>query len=170
MSAAQWWILLGAFIGGAIPWLEAVIVIPAVILTGGPVVPAVALAIVGNLLTVWLAAVFGERMRNWWVRRRRARRENAREENGGVEPNPQKAERWDRRMARIDRVMRRWGMPGLAILGPLGLGTQFSALAAVAVGQSSRAAFVWVGAGTIAWSLVATGLTLAGVSAFGVGA
>ena len=169
VSAAQWWILLGAFLGGAIPWLEAIIVIPAAILAGGPVVPAVALAIVGNLLTVWLTAVFGERVRNWWVRRRRARREKARQEDGGIEPGPQSAGRWDRRMERINRVMKRWGMPGLAILGPLGLGTQLSALAAVAVGQSSRAAFVWVGAGTIAWSLVATGLTLAGVSAFGIG-
>lgn len=170
VSASAWWILLGAFLGGAVPWVEAIVVIPVVILAGGPVVPAVALAILGNLLTVWVAAVFGERVRGWWVRRRQARREKVREENGGVEPDPQHRERWDRRMERINRVMRRWGMPGLAILGPLGLGTQFSALAAVAVGQSSRAAFIWVGAGTIGWSLASAALTVAGVSVLGIGA
>lgn len=165
VTAADWWFLLGAFVGGAIPWLEAIIVIPAVVLAGGPLVPSVAAAIAGNLLTVWVAAVFGARVRAWWMRRRRRRQQER-----GTEPDPETRARWDRRMERINRVMRRWGMPGLAILGPLGLGTQFSALAAVAVGQSSRAAFAWVGAGTLGWSLVATALTVAGASFFGVGA
>lgn len=66
--------------------------------------------------------------------------------------------------------MTRWGMPGLAILGPLGLGTQLSALAAVAAGVSARVAFAWVGAGTVAWSVVAAVLTTAGASFFGIGA
>src|SRR5690625_568618 len=77
VSAAQWWVLLGAFVGGAIPWLEAIIVIPAGILAGGPPVAVVALAVIGNLLTVWLTAVFGERLRAWWGRRRAARRSRA---------------------------------------------------------------------------------------------
>lgn len=66
--------------------------------------------------------------------------------------------------------MARCGMPGLAVLGPLGLGTQVSALAAVAVGVSARMAFIWVGAGTVAWSVLAAVLTVAGVSVAGIGA
>lgn len=161
MNAAQWWVLLGAFVGGAIPWLEAIIVIPAGILAGGPPVAVVALAVIGNLLTVWLTAVFGERLRARWARRRAARRSRADAADG---------ERSRRRAGRIKSVMTRWGMPGLAVLGPLGLGTQLSALAAVAAGVSARVAFAWVGAGTVAWSVVAAVLTTAGASFFGIGA
>lgn len=53
--------------------------------------------------------------------------------------------------------------------GPLGLGTQLSVLVAVAAGVSARSAFLWVSAGTIVWSVIAAGLTVAGVSFVGVG-
>lgn len=162
MTAAQWSILLAMFIGGAIPWLEAIIVIPVGVLAGGPPVPVVLVALVGNLLTVWLTAVFGQRLRSWWSARRAAKRERA----GGEHPETQ--QRRQRRAERIERVMNRWGMPGLALLGPLGLGTHLSAFAAVAVGVSSRAAFGWVAAGTVLWSVIAGVLTGAGVSFAGI--
>lgn len=158
-------VLLAAFLGGAVPWLEAIIVIPVGIVAGGAPVAVVAAALAGNLLTLWLATVFGARMRTWWSRR--AEVKHAR--RGEVEPSDGAARRQGR-AERIDRVMRRWGMPGLAILGPLGLGTHVSAVAAVAVGVSVRAAFAWVAAGTVAWSVIAAVLTVAGVSFLGVGA
>lgn len=162
MTGAQWALLGGVFLGGAFPWLEAIIVIPAGILAGLPAAAVVAAAVTGNLLTVALAAVYGQRARHWWIEWRRRRRPDG--------DHPATAERRNRRQQRIDRVMTRWGMPGLAILGPLGLGTQISALAAVAVGVHARRAFVWVGAGTLGWSAVAAGLTLTGVSFAGIGA
>lgn len=150
----------GVFLGGAFPWLEAIIVIPAGILAGLPAAAVVIAAVTGNLLTVGLAAVYGQRAREWWIKRRRERKPEL----------SATVQRRRHRQERIDRVMARWGMPGLAILGPLGLGTQISALAAVAVGVHARRAFLWVGAGTLAWSAVAAGLTLTGVSIAGIGA
>lgn len=164
MTGAHWSILAGAFVGGAFPWLEAIVVIPIGILAGAPPVLVALAAAVGNLLTVGLAAAFGARIRDWWVRRRQHRTVA----DGGEDEA--RAERRQRRQDRISRVMTRWGMPGLAVLGPIGLGTQFSALAAVAVGVSARAAFLWVGAGTVAWSIVAAVLTVTGVSVAGIGA
>lgn len=165
MSAADWAVLGGAFLGGAIPWLEAIVVIPAGILAGAPPLLVVLAAVVGNLITVWLAAYFGEQIRNWWLRRRA---------RGRATPDPDTAlavpEKKQARQQRIDRVMKKWGLPGLAILGPLGLGTQLSALAAVAMGVRARAAFAWVGLATILWATVAAVLTTLGVSAFGPGA
>lgn len=154
----------GVFLGGAFPWLEAIIVIPAGILAGLAVVPVVLAGVAGNLLTVWLAAVYGERLRTWWL----ARRQAARHADGGEDRED--VTRRARRRQRIERVMNRWGMPGLAILGPLGLGTQLSAVAAVAVGVGARSAFLWVGAGTVGWSLAAAGLTVTGTSFLGIGA
>ncbi len=161
MSGNEWMLLGGVFLGGAVPWLEAIIVIPAGMLAGLAPVPVVLVAVAGNLLTVWLSAVFGQRMRDWWVARRQARPDAE---------EPDVTGRRERRQARIRRVMSRWGMAGLATLGPVGLGTQFSALAAVATGVRARVAFAWVGAGTVAWSVLAALLTSAGVSVAGIGA
>lgn len=165
MNAAEWSLLAGVFLGGALPWLEAIVVIPVGILGGLSPVLVVVVAVFGNLLTVGLAAWFGERLRNWWLSRRRSKRPA---DAGNAEPST--IERRERRRARINRMMARWGMPGLAVLGPIGLGTQFSALAAVAAGIRPRVAFTWVGAGTVAWSIAAAALTSAGISVAGIGA
>lgn len=162
MTSSQWAMLGAVFLGGAFPWLEAIIVIPAGILAGLPTALVIIAAVVGNLLTVALAAIYGERARRWWIERRRRRRPDG--------DHPATAQRRNRRQQRIDRVMTRWGMPGLAVLGPIGLGTQLSALAAVYVGVRAPVAFAWVGAGTVAWGVVAAALTVGGVSVLGVGA
>lgn len=157
MGGSDWLVLLGVFLGGAAPWLEAVVVIPFGILAGPPVVLVVLAGVTGNLLTVALAAWSGEWLRAWWIARR-----GAHGPRGG-------GERRSRRRERILGIMHRWGMVGLATLGPIGLGTQLSALAGVATGVRAGRAFAWVGAGTVAWSLIAAAATLGGVSIAGVG-
>ena len=151
--------LVGVLLGGAIPWLEAVTVIPAGILLGLPPVAVVVTAIIGNLATVGLVAFGGERVRSVLVRRRRraVSTEGADGTQGG-------------RASRAERVMARFGLPGLAILGPLGVGTQLSAAIIVSLGISGRRAFAWVGASTVGWSvvvalLVAWGIDVAGLRA-----
>jgi hypothetical protein len=129
--------LVGVLIGGAVPWLEAVTVIPAGILLGLSPVAVVVSAIVGNLATVAVAAFAGERVRTRFLARRRHK--------GEVEEA--------HRPSRSERVMARFGLPGLALLGPLGLGTQLSAALAVSLGVSAGRAFLWVGASTIGWSV-----------------
>ncbi|KIH96922.1 hypothetical protein LP52_21900 [Streptomonospora alba] len=158
MSAGQILVAVGVFLGGATPWLEAVVVIPAGIVAGLNPVVALLAGAVGNLVTVGVAAWSGERIRRWWIARRRRRRGES----------PDTAPVSTGRRARAERIARRWGMPALALLGPLGLGTQLSALVAVGIGASSRAAFAWVGAATVLWSVVAavaaeTGMNIAGI-------
>jgi len=145
--------LVGVLIGGAIPWLEAVAVIPAGILLGLRPVAVVVVAIVGNLGTVALVAFGGERVRAWMVARRRRRVEG--EERG--------------RTSRGERVLARFGVPGLAILGPLGVGTQLSAAIIVSLGVSGRRTFAWVGASTIGWSVLVAILVMWGIDVTGAG-
>lgn len=159
MSIGDVLLTVGIFLGGAAPWLEAVVVIPAGIVAGVHPVVAVLAGTTGNLLTVGIAAWSGERIRRWWRARRRARRG---EDTAGDAPR-------DRRTARAERIVQRWGMPMLALLGPLGLGTQISAVVAVGIGVTSRAAFAWIGAATVLWSLAAAVAALTGVSVAGVG-
>jgi uncharacterized membrane protein len=149
--------LLGVLIGGAVPWLEAVTVIPAGILLGLPPVAVVVTAIVGNLTTVALVAFGGERVRTWMLTRRRRRRAEEPEGDGGG------------RASRAEHVMARFGVPGLAILGPLGVGTQLSAAIVVSLGVSGRRAFAWVGASTIGWSVLVALLVAWGIDAASLG-
>jgi hypothetical protein len=155
--------LLGVFLGGALPWLEAVVVVPAGILAGLDPVLVVLSGLSGNMLTVALAAVYGERLRLWWMARR-----------GGAAPapdgRPHATPDGRSRGRRAQVVMQRWGMPGLALLGPIGLGTQLSAVLAVSMGVSARRTLAWIGAGTTAWCVVAAALAGAGMSFAGVGA
>ena len=165
MSAAQWWGLWVTFLGGALPWLEALVVIPAGILAGLPVVPVVLAAVTGNLLTVGLSAWFGERIMSWWAGHRQRRR--------WMKDEPQNAARRtaraDRRQQRIMRVMNRGGMPALAALGPLILGTQLAAVAAVALGVSAWRSFLWITIGTVFWAVAAAVVTLTGFEILGIG-
>jgi len=164
MSTSDWWGLLSMFLGGAFPWLEAVIVIPGGIIAGLPVVPVVIAAVTGNLTTIALAAWFGERIRTWlsrWRERRDAQRHD-------VETLARKEAKRARRQHKIERVMSRGGMPALALLGPL-IGTQAVAVALVAMGISAPRSFAWVGAGTVIWAVIAAAATVGGFEVLGVG-
>lgn len=159
MTGANLAILVGVFLGGATPWLEAIVVIPGGIIAGAHPIPVLIAGIAGNLATVAVAAWFGERIRTWWIKRRMAR--------GGDTAAAEIDERKARRRERVERIARRWGLPALAALGPVGLGTQVSAVVAVGIGITARAAFIWIGAGTVVWSVLAAVLTVAGVSFVG---
>lgn len=170
MTGTEWGVLVGAFIGGAFPWLEAIVVIPAGILGGASPVLVVVFALVGNLLTVAVSAYFGAQIRTWW-RLRRETKALASDHSGLTEEQLRdKArvvlEEKDLQPTRVRRIMGRWGLPGLAILGPVGLGTQLSAITAVAMGIRARNAFIWVGIGTTLWAITAGILTVYGLSFF----
>lgn len=164
MSAAEWWGILGIFLGGATPWLEAPIVIPAGLIAGLPAAPVLLAAIIGNLLTVGIAAYFGEAMRSWFSRRRERRRREL-----DVEAEAHRRAKAEKRRARIEKVMDRGGLPLLALVGPVGLGTQVSAVVAVALGVRATSSFLWVSAGTVLWCVVAAYATSAGVEILGFG-
>ncbi|MBB0245276.1 hypothetical protein FNQ90_14480 [Streptomyces alkaliphilus] len=158
--------LIGVFLGGALPWLEAIIVIPAGIVAGlNPIAVTVA-GLTGNLLTVALTAYYGERLRHWWLDRRARRAARAPVDTAGTAPPAPVSERAAARRERIRRILNRWGMPGLAVLGPLGIGTQLSAAVAVSMGVTARRATVWVGTATLAWGALAAGLAIAGMDLF----
>ena len=165
MSASDWLGLLGVFLGGALPWLEAVLVIPAGILSGLPPTLVVVFGSIGNLLTVALSAWFGESVRGWHLRRRHAK-ESATDSEESID---RKAATRERRRQRVQRTMDRGGMPLLALLGPLTLGTQFSAVAAVALGVPAMRTTLWIGGGTVLWALIAAAVTLAGGELFTAG-
>ena len=138
--------LLGVFVAGATPWLEAIIVIPVGLVLGLPVVLTVVLALVGNIATVVLFAAGSDRILQAMAKRR--------EKKG-------KAAKEDTRMARAQRIFVRYGDVGMAVVGPLIIGTQFAAAIAVSFGVSVVRASVVQSLGAVVWGVIAAYTTYA---------
>ncbi|NLS10021.1 small multi-drug export protein [Nesterenkonia sp. MY13] len=152
------------FLGGAFPWLEAVVVIPAGIIAGLPTVPVVIAATAGNLLTIALSAWFGEHIRSWFSRWRDRREAQKHDQETLARKETKRA----KRQQRIERVMNRGGIPALALFGPI-IGTQIMAVAVVAMGISAVRSFFWISLGTIGWAILAAAATRGGFQIFGLG-
>lgn len=142
--------LLGIFIAGAIPWFEAIAVVPAGIVVGLDPVLTVIAAAVGNAITIFLFAYAGSGIRTWIIKRREAKGKT------GESPRYQKA------LAAFDK----YGMWGMAALGPVLIGTQFAAAASVAAGVKPLKASLLITlsmvlwAAGIAWGMTALGITI----------
>jgi len=142
--------LLGIFIAGAIPWMEAIAVVPAGILFGLDPVLTVIAAVAGNAITIFLFAYAGSSIRTWIIRRREAKGKS------GDSPKYQKA------IAAFDK----YGIWGMAALGPILIGTQFAAAASVAAGVKPLRVSILITASmalwsiAIAWVMVALGVKI----------
>lgn len=169
MSTETWLGLVGVFLGGALPWLEAVVVIPAGILAGLPALPVIVAGAVGNLLTVGIAAYAGEWLIGKWSAWRH-RRKAASGDKTDPEAEARRTRKSAKNRARIERLMNRGGLPLLALVGPLGLGTQISAVVAVSTGVRATVSFIWISAGTVVWCIIAGVAAVTGFQFLGIGA
>ena len=128
--------LLGVFVAGAIPWFEAIAVVPAGILFGLDPFWVIAAAILGNATTIFLFAYAGSSIRSWISKRRAAR---------GKETELKRFEK-----ARV--AFDKYGLYGVAALGPILIGTQFAAAIAVAVGVKPLKSALLITAGMAIWA------------------
>lgn len=141
--------LFGIFIAGAIPWFEAIGVVPAGILFGLDPVLTVIAAAAGNIITIAVFAYSGDKIRTWVIKRREAK--------GKVV----KSDRYEKAQKSFDK----YGIYGMAVLGPIIIGTQFAAAVSVAAGVKplkvtlliSASMVLWAVA--IAWAMVALGIS-----------
>jgi hypothetical protein len=129
--------LLGIFIAGAIPWFEAIAVVPAGIVFGLNPVFTVIAAVMGNAITIFLFAFAASRIRGWFVQRREAKGKP------GESPKFQKA------LAAFDK----YGIYGLALLGPVLIGTQFAAAASVVAGVKPLKVSLLITVSMAIWSI-----------------
>lgn len=142
--------LLGIFIAGAIPWFEAIAVVPAGILFGLDPVLTVIAAVTGNAITIFLFAYGGSSIRTWLIKRR--------ESNGKTGDSP----KYQKAIAAFDK----YGIWGMAALGPILIGTQFAAAASVAAGVKPLKTSFLITISMAIWAIViaigvfATGVTV----------
>jgi hypothetical protein len=143
--------LFGVFLGGAIPWLEAIAVVPAGIILGLDPVLTVVFAVVGNIITIAVFAYGGGAIRKWIISKRVAK---------GKEPEPTK-------FVKAQQAFDKYGIYGMAALGPILIGTQFAAAASVAAGVKPLKVTVLVSAAMLVWAAVIGWVVLTlGISVF----
>ena len=135
-----------------IPWFEILLVIPPAIALGyDPLLVGVA-AFLGNLLPIYAIVAFHERVTAWWA----ARRGDDEADEGG-------------RAGRARRIWAGYGLPGLALAGPILTGVHLATVLALLLGGSRRRVAGWMTASLAAWTVALVVASVAGLSALGLG-
>lgn len=128
---------LMVFIGAAVPWLEIALVIPLGIVWGLSPFWVIVTAFIGNMLTVMALIIGFEKFRVWYAKRQEAK---------GKAPS--------KKSERAKKIMNKYGLPGLALLGPILIGTHIAAFIGMTLGATKKNTTVWLTASIALWSLV----------------
>ena len=125
------------FLGAAIPWLEIALVIPLGIISGLSPFWVMLLAFVGNMLTVLFLIIAFQKVKMWM---------ESRKKKGGKGDS--------KRTERGKRIWSKYGMPGLALLGPILIGTHIAAFIGLLFGASKVNTTIWMTISIALWTLV----------------
>lgn len=153
---------------GAIPFVEGEGAAAIGVIGGMNVFVAAIAGMIGNFLCVFALVMLSSRARTAVVTRSRARAE-ARVGGGGVavvtggETNEQGVGIGvapevsnPARRAKFQRAFERYGVPGVSLLGPLLLPTQFTATMLAASGVGRARILLWQGLAILLWTSVVT--------------
>lgn len=137
------------FLGAAIPWLEIALVIPLGIIGGLSPIGVMVAAFTGNILTV-LFVIFGfQKVKDWMDNRKK---------NKDEEPS--------KKEARGKRIWNKYGMPGVALLGPIVIGTHIAAFLGLLLGAKKTNVTSWMIVSIGLWTLIFGVLTAMGFDFF----
>lgn len=141
-------------LAGAIPFIEGEGAATIGIIGGIPPVIAAVAAMVGNFLCVTVLVLASSGARTAIVSRSRA---GATASAGGgtvtdVEIEAQPNDRKAARREKFQRAFERYGVPGVSLLGPLLLPTQFTATMLAAAGIGKARVLFWQALAIIGWT------------------
>lgn len=137
------------FLGAAIPWLEMALVIPLGIIGGLHPITVSIVAIVGNLLTVLLLIIGFEKFQQWLAKRREGKEQTA-----------------SKRSLRAKELWRKYGLPGMLMLGPILIGTHVAAFIALVLGGSKQQTTLWSAISIVVWAIAFAVVTALGFDFF----
>ncbi|UTT53639.1 small multidrug efflux protein [Microbacterium maritypicum] len=145
-------------LAGAVPFIEGEGAVSIGILGGiSPVIAAIA-AIVGNFLCVLVVVLVSSGARQAVVNRSRAKTAALAGAGGGTleEPVAEVSDtgRGSARREKFQRAFERYGVPGVSLLGPLLLPTQFTATMLAASGIGRARILFWQAVAIIGWTTV----------------
>ncbi|UWG49324.1 putative membrane protein (plasmid) [Halalkaliarchaeum sp. AArc-CO] len=135
------------FVFAMIPGIEPFIVIPVAIGLGlDPILTGFA-AFAGSVAVVVAIVLVQKRLITWWRRRT------------GTDVSVS-----SKRYNRARRISRRYGLVGLALVGPIIAGIHLTALFAAVMGSDSRVTIGWLSLGLCIWTIGLVAGTVAGLS------
>ena len=124
---------VAVFIAAATPAFEVWAAVPLGIVAGLPWIPVVLVGFVGNLITLLPVIYAGDKIKAWY--RRWRKKPTADEVVDADSPTAKET--------RKTRILERFGVPGLAILGPFLIGVHVASAFAMASGANRRAVIFW---------------------------
>jgi hypothetical protein len=125
------------FLGAAIPWLEIALVIPLGIIRGLSPFWVMVVAFLGNMATVLPLIIGFEKFRQWYQNRM---------EKTGKTPS--------KRSERAKAIWNKYGLPGLALLGPILIGTHIAAFIGMSLGAEKKWTILWLTISIGLWTLI----------------
>jgi Putative small multi-drug export protein. len=137
-TAAWQYVIL--FVLAALPWLDVFLVVPLGIAWGLSPIAVGIIGFIGNLLTVILLCIFSQQFAAWRERRRVAKGK----ERGSLST----------REMRAKKLWERYGLPVLALLAPVAVGTDIAAAIALVLGSTPKRVFGWMAVSLAVWSTV----------------
>ncbi|SEN64460.1 Putative small multi-drug export protein [Mesobacillus persicus] len=137
------------FIGAAIPWFEIALVIPLGIVRGLSPFWVMLLAFVGNVSTVIPLVIGFEKVKMWYKKRH---------EKGERESS--------KRSERAKKVWNKYGLPGLAILGPILIGIHIATFIGMSFGAKQSWVFLWMISSLALWTIIFGVVTKLGFNLF----
>ena len=137
------------FLGAAIPWVEIMIVIPLGIIRGLSPVWVMLLSFAGNMITVLLLIAGFKQIKEWNDRR-----------------NKKKGKSESKRQQRGEQIMNTYGLPVLALAGPVLIGTHIAAFIGLVFGARKMNTAIWSAISIALWCLVFGILTAMGFDFF----
>ncbi|WP_086479606.1 small multi-drug export protein [Oceanospirillum sanctuarii] len=142
------------FVGSAIPVLEVWIAVPLGVIAGLPWIPAAIAGFVGNLLSLLPIIYASEKVKlliNRWGNKQKKKQ------------NPEGTS------SRKHLIMEKFGVPGLAFIGPFLIGIHAAGAFAIAMGASKKIVMFWFTLSLLACSLLFGFLASLGLTQTGSG-
>lgn len=124
------------FIGAAVPWFEIGLVIPLGILRGLSPFWVMLLAFFGNVSTVVALIIGFDKFKLWYTKRQKKKETSS-----------------AKRKERAKRIWNKYGLPGLAFLGPIVLGIHIAAFIGMSLGASKYWTILWMTISLLLWTL-----------------
>lgn len=144
------------FIGAATPAIEVWAAVPLGVLAGLPWIPVVLVGFFGNLVTLLPVIYAGDKIKMWISRWRKKPSENE-----AVDPDLPNAKE-----SRKRKIFERFGVPGLAFLGPFLIGVHVASAFAMASGANRRTVMYWFSLSIFVCAFLSGLLTELGIANF----
>ncbi|XID95885.1 small multi-drug export protein [Paenibacillaceae bacterium WGS1546] len=140
---------LSIFVVGAIPFLEGYVAAPLGVAFGFPAALTIVAAILGNWLSVTAVILAGDRLQRRMQRRRQQRKSQP-----------------GKRMQRAKELFGKYGVPGVALIGPALFGNHIGAFISIAAGANRGYVLLWQTISIVVWTTGAGLIILFGSGLF----